>query len=137
MLLASQDPHVKYGGTFLACIGIYANVPQCVVWTANNIGGSTKRSIGVAMQVGMGNLGGIVASYLYLPKYAPLYRPGYGSSIALNGMSCVLSIVMSIYLRRENSRRDAANKRPEEYTTEEMMSERTLGDNASYFRYIV
>lgn len=46
MLLASNNPNVKYGGTFLACIGIYANVPQCVVWTANNIGGSTKRSIG-------------------------------------------------------------------------------------------
>jgi hypothetical protein len=85
----------------------------------------------------MGNLGGIIAAYLFLPRYAPRYLPGHGTSIAMNGMACILSIVMTIYLRRENARRDSANKRPEDYTIEEMEAERELGDNASYFRYIV
>ena len=89
------------------------------------------------MQVGMGNLGGVIASYLFLPKYAPTYTPGHSTSIAMNGMSCILSIFMTVYLRWENARRDSANKRPEDYTVEEMTSERELGDNASYFRYIV
>ena len=89
------------------------------------------------MQVGMGNFGGLVGAYLFLPKYAPKFAPGHGSSIALSAMSCILSIVMTVYLRRENARRDAAHKRPEEYTMEELEAERTAGDDASYFRYIV
>jgi hypothetical protein len=89
------------------------------------------------MQVGMGNLGGAVAAYMFLPKYAPKYVPGHSTSIAMLAMACAGSIIMTIYLRRENARRDAAHKAPEEYTTEELAAERTRGDNASYFRYVV
>jgi len=58
MLLLSKNEHVKYGGTFFVTTGIYSNVPQCTAWNANNIGGTTKRSVGMAMQVGVGNLAG-------------------------------------------------------------------------------
>lgn len=46
---------------------------------------------------------------------------------------------MTIYLRRENIRRDAAsgNKLPEQYTEAERVAEREMGDNASFFRYTV
>lgn len=54
-------------------------------------------------------------------------------------MSLVLSIFMTLYLRRENSRRDAAasGKLLEEYTEAEKLAERERGDNASFFRYTV
>jgi hypothetical protein len=50
-------------------------------------------------------------------------------------MSCALSIFMTLYLRRENKRRDLAHKAPEEYTREEKVLEKDSGDNASFFRY--
>lgn len=53
MLLASQNSNIKYAGCVLATTGIYANVPQGVAWNSNNIGGSLKRSIGIAMHVGL------------------------------------------------------------------------------------
>ena len=31
---------------------IYPNVPMGVAWNGNNIGGSTKRAVGIAMHVG-------------------------------------------------------------------------------------
>jgi len=40
-------------------------------WNGNNIGGSLKRGVGIAMQVGIGNLGGIIASFVYLIKDEP------------------------------------------------------------------
>lgn len=52
-------------------------------------------------------------------------------------MAFVLSAFMTMYLRRENARRDREYKRPEEYTVEEKLLERHLGDNASFFRYTV
>lgn len=54
MLLASQNPHVKYTGCFFFAMGIYPNVPQGVAWNGNNIGGSVKRGVGIAMHVGFG-----------------------------------------------------------------------------------
>lgn len=64
MLLLSHDNKIKYAGTFLTTMGIYTNVPQCTCWNSNNVGGSTKRSVGMALQVGIGNLGGTMASYM-------------------------------------------------------------------------
>lgn len=137
MLLVSDTDHIKYAGTFLAASGIYSNVPQCTAWNGNNVGGSTKRSVGMAMQVGIGNLGGTISAYMFLARDNPHYTPGHSALIGFCAMSCVLSAFMTIYLRRENARRDREYKRPEEYTAEERMAERHLGDNASFFRYTV
>jgi membrane associated rhomboid family serine protease len=54
-----------------APIGIYPLVPLGVAWNGNNIGGSLKRGVGIAMHVGFGNLGGVVAAFVYQSKYAP------------------------------------------------------------------
>lgn len=52
-LLAGSDDHrVKYAACFLVTSGIYANVPQGVAWNGNNIGGSFKRAVGLAMHAG-------------------------------------------------------------------------------------
>lgn len=34
---------------------IYPNVPMGVAWNGNNIGGATKRAVGIAMHVGTSN----------------------------------------------------------------------------------
>ncbi|TLD34771.1 high-affinity nicotinic acid transporter [Venturia nashicola] len=137
MLLLSHDNKTKYAGTFFTAMGIYTNVPQCTCWNSNNVGGSTKRSVGMALQVGIGNLGGTMASYMFLSRTGPHFRQGYTASIALSAMSLTLSAFMTMYLRKENARRDREYKRPEDYTVEEKLLERHLGDNASFFRYTV
>ena len=137
MLMISENHNVKYGGTFLAAVGIYTNTPQCTAWNGNNIGGSTKRSVGMAMQVGIGNLGGTIASYIFLPRDSPQYRPGHAALVGLCAMSAALSTFMTFYLRYENRRRDKMYKPPSEYTAAERDAERELGDNASFFRYVV
>lgn len=45
--ICSNNTSVKYAGTFFAAMGIYPNVPQGVAWNGNNIGGSTKRGVGI------------------------------------------------------------------------------------------
>lgn len=44
---------------------------------------------------------------------------------------------MTTYLRRENARRDAVHKTPEQYGFAEKEAEKDRGDNASLFRYTV
>lgn len=71
MLLSTDKPAVQYVGTFLATSGIYPLVPMGVAWNGNNIGGSLKRGVGIAMHVGFGNLGGAISAFIYLKKDSP------------------------------------------------------------------
>jgi len=137
LLMTTEAPGARYTGCFLMACGIYPNVPQGVAWNGNNIGGSLKRGVGIAMHVGFGNLGGAIGSYLFLPKDAPRYIPGFSTLLACQAMALILSLFMHIYLKRENARRDREYKPPSEYTEEERFAEREKGDNASFFRYTI
>jgi predicted MFS family arabinose efflux permease len=75
LLACSGKPGVQYTGTFFAASGIYPLVPMGVAWNGNNIGGSLKRGVGIAMHVGFGNLGGAISAFCFLPKYSPRYAP--------------------------------------------------------------
>lgn len=153
MLISSTNNHVKYAGCFFFASGIYPNVPQGVAWNGNNIGGSLKRGVGIAMHVGfgklhsprstiiliplLGNLGGAIAGFIYLRQDRPHYRKGHGILIGMLTMSITLSTFMTLYLRRENARRDREHKPADKYTEAEKVAERTKGDNATFFRYTV
>lgn len=89
------------------------------------------------MHVGFGNLGGVIAGFMYRSKDAPMYYTGHGTLIAMEVMSTVLCIFMTIYLRRENARRDGQYNQLFEYTAEERAIEREKGDDATFFRYTV
>ncbi|KAI5819542.1 major facilitator superfamily domain-containing protein [Pyronema omphalodes] len=141
MLLATVNPHVQYVGVFLTACGIYPCVPMGVAWNGNNIGGSTKRAVGIAMHVGFGNMGGLIAAFSYRKTDAPRYFAGHGMLMGLIMMSCLLSVFMHIYLKRENVRRDRLMAERgltlDTYTEEMRESERECGDDATFFRYTI
>ncbi|GKU05979.1 high-affinity nicotinic acid transporter [Fusarium langsethiae] len=137
LLMAVKHAGARYFGCFLLASGTFPCVPQGIAWNSNNIGGSLKRGIGIAMNVSCGNVGGVIAAYLFLAKDAPRYFPGFGTLLGLQIMALVLSIWMAIHLRRENARRDAVHKDPSLYTEAEKHAEREKGDNATFFRYTI
>ncbi|KAH6664264.1 high-affinity nicotinic acid transporter [Halenospora varia] len=141
MLVSSGRSAVQYIGVFFATAGIFSCVPIGLAWNGNNIGGTLKRGVGIAMHVGCGNLGGTISAFIYLPKHSPRFISGHAALIAMVAMSFLLSLFMTIYLRRENRRRDQwaieNNMMPESYTDEQKFLEREKGDNASFFRYTI
>ncbi|KEF56301.1 uncharacterized protein A1O9_07882 [Exophiala aquamarina CBS 119918] len=137
MVVASNDYHVKYTGCVFASLGIFAAVPQGVAWTSANAGGTTKRGVAIALHVGGGNCGDLIAAFIFLPKHAPRYVPGLCILIGLMSMSLILSTCVTIYYRRENSRRDRVGKPPSAYSDVEMELEKEKGDYATFFRYVV
>ncbi|CEI62484.1 unnamed protein product [Fusarium venenatum] len=137
LLMAVEHAGVRYFGCFLLASGAFPCVPQGIAWNSNNIGGSLKRGVGIAMNVSCGNIGGVIAAYLFLAKDAPRYFPGFGTLLGLQIMSLILSIWMTVNLRRENARRDAVHKDPSLYTEAEKYAEREKGDNATFFRYTI
>ncbi|TVY38907.1 putative transporter [Lachnellula occidentalis] len=141
LLIATGKPHVQYAGTFFASSGIYCLVPMVVSWNGNNVGGSLKRGVGIAVQIGIGNLGGVVASFVYLSMDEPRFIRGHAVLIALISMSLVLTLFMTIYLGRENTRRDVLlgeqNRSLENISHDDKLAQREKGDDASFFRYTV
>lgn len=141
LLASSGKPAIQYTGTFFAASGIYPLVPMGVAWNGNNIGGSLKRGVGIAMHVGFGNLGGAISAYCFLPQYSPRFIPGHVTLASTVAMSFILTVFMTIYLRKENARREQwaleHNKQPENYSDEEKDAEREKGDNATFYRYTV
>jgi hypothetical protein len=137
ILLGTENNTAKYIACFLVTCGIYPNVPQGVAWNGNNIGGSLKRGVGIAMHVGFGNLGGAVSGFVYRKDDLPHYTSGHATLLGTTGMSLILCIFMTLYLRRENARRDQTHKAPEEYTRAEKEMESERGDSATFFRYTV
>lgn len=52
---------VRYFALFTIVGGAYIAQPICLVWMSNNMAGHYKVGISSAMQVGFGNIGGIIA----------------------------------------------------------------------------
>lgn len=127
-------PGVVYAGVFIATCGIYPAFPGNIAWISNNLAGSYKRSAGMAFQIGIGNLGGAMASNFYRAGDAPKYLLGHGLEI----MFVVFGLIAVVILRTRYSKINA--KRDREAASGEAMTDAQLsdlGDRAPTFRYML
>ncbi|ODV79148.1 putative high-affinity nicotinic acid transporter [Suhomyces tanzawaensis NRRL Y-17324] len=100
MILGAKDsPNVRYGGCFLTAAGLYTAMPLMVCWAALNMGSHIRKSVGTAWQVGFGNIGGIIATFIFLKKDAPGYVPGLSVAIAGTcfAILCGLAYFFTVY----------------------------------------
>jgi hypothetical protein len=69
--ISTSKPGVVYAGVFIAACALYPAFPGNITWLSNNLAGSYKRSAGMAIQIGVGNLaGGKFTSRLRVPSIA-------------------------------------------------------------------
>ncbi|OAL53127.1 MFS general substrate transporter [Pyrenochaeta sp. DS3sAY3a] len=127
-------PGATYAMLFVVASGLYPSICGVISWNANNLAGSWKRSVGMALQISIGNLGGAIGSNIYLAKEAPHYWTGYGFSLGI----IVVAICAAFFLRWNL---DRLNKQREKMTHEEIMEKYTeqelleMGDKSPLFRY--
>ncbi|KIK95819.1 hypothetical protein PAXRUDRAFT_826631 [Paxillus rubicundulus Ve08.2h10] len=74
--ISNAPSGVKYFGTHLCVIGAYVAPPGAISWLANNLEGRYKRSVGIALQIAVGNLGGAVACNIFRTQDGPRYVLG-------------------------------------------------------------
>lgn len=69
-MLVPLAPHITkqipacYIAVMLICIGQYPTNPAGSAWISSNLAGETKRAMGIALNIALGNCGGIVGSYI-------------------------------------------------------------------------
>ncbi|KAH8811087.1 major facilitator superfamily domain-containing protein [Xylogone sp. PMI_703] len=129
---AGGVPGVVYAGVFITTCGIYPAFPGNITWMSNNLAGSYKRAAGMAFHIGLGNLGGAMASNFYRTQDGPKFLLGHGLEI----MFCVLGLIAIIVLRisyaRINKQREEIGDDGSQYTDQQLSD---MGDRAPTFRY--
>ncbi|RYP17871.1 hypothetical protein DL765_004269 [Monosporascus sp. GIB2] len=135
MCISTSNPRVVYAGVFLAACAIYPALPGVITWLANNLAGSYKRSAGMAIQIGLGNLGGAMASNFYRQKDAPRYILGHALELAFIGAGVLAAAILMVGYAAINKKRDRAMQEggQDRYTAEELSAK---GDRAVTFRYM-
>ncbi|PBK84613.1 MFS general substrate transporter [Armillaria gallica] len=131
VLLSDPPRHVKYGALFLAVSGAYTSMPIVVGWFNTNLAGHTRRSVGTAWQVSFGNIGGIIAAFLFPTGDGPKYIKGYTICVVFACLAIVSSAAYLLALVLDNRSR-ARSTQPE---VTEKERER-LGDLNHDYRYM-
>ncbi|KAI2629898.1 MFS general substrate transporter [Hypoxylon sp. NC1633] len=136
MCISSTNPHVVYGGVFVVACAIYPAFPGVVTWLSNNLAGSYKRSAGMAIQIGVGNLGGAIASNFYRQKDSPQYILGHGLELGFISGGIIAAFILVIAYATINKKRDRITQEGGEsqYTAQELSMR---GDKAITFRYMI
>ncbi|OAX32847.1 MFS general substrate transporter [Rhizopogon vinicolor AM-OR11-026] len=137
--ISTAPNSVKYFGTFFIVIGSYASVPSIISWLGNNLSGQYKRGIGIALQIGIANLGGAISSVIYRSQDSPRFILGHAVELMFVGIGLTFLPIAVFLYKRINAQRDAAERLALEsgkkiciYSDQEL---RELGDRAPDFRY--
>lgn len=109
MILASESANVRYAGCFLTAMGCYSCMPILICWMSLNFAGHTRKSVATAFVVGFGNIGGIVASFIYPNQDGPKYVKGLSIGIALTAVAVCLLCVYAAYLTFINKKKQSTD----------------------------
>ncbi|EUC46479.1 hypothetical protein COCMIDRAFT_35841 [Bipolaris oryzae ATCC 44560] len=118
----------------LTCMGIYPVQPAGSSWAANNLAPTSRRAIGVAFNICIGNIGGVIGSYMYLESEKPKYQTGFGLSLAFGASGFLVAFLLELSYKWGNSKKAKLSEDEirARYTDEELLD---MGDKSPLFRY--
>ncbi|CAM1506074.1 Fc.00g057150.m01.CDS01 [Cosmosporella sp. VM-42] len=123
-----------YFSVCLATFGMYPILPGVNAWLVANTPDPAKRSINIGLLVCIGNIGGLIGSYIYLDREQPRYPTGYGTSLAFALAGAIAAIILEVLLKRENGRKARMTEEDvrARYTEEQLEQ---MGEKSPLFKY--
>ncbi|KAH8903594.1 permease of the major facilitator superfamily [Coniochaeta sp. PMI_546] len=106
MFLASKNPQVRYGATFLVASSAFALGPITNAQVAANVVSDTARSSAIGTNVMFGNIGGLASTWSFLSWDGPDYHIGNGLNLATSSTTLVISVLALVWMWRDNKRRE-------------------------------
>lgn len=106
MFLATTNPQVRYAATFLIASGAFANGALCNAQVSANVISDTARSSAIGVTVMMGNIGGLIATWSFLPFDGPDYHIGNGLNLATSTTILITAMLLMFWMVRDNKKRD-------------------------------
>ncbi|KAH8177287.1 major facilitator superfamily protein [Sarocladium implicatum] len=123
-----------YTAVIIACMGIYPAMPAATAWAANNLAPASRRAVGLAMNIAIGNCGGIMGSYMFFDSDAPRYNTGFGLSLAWAVSGIIMALAAEAAYKLGNMKKEKFDEDEirERYTRDELLR---MGDKSPLFRY--
>ncbi|KAK0270387.1 hypothetical protein LTR35_014186 [Friedmanniomyces endolithicus] len=137
-------PGLTYGFLFPVAAGLYCPFIQIVCWIGNNLAPSSKRAVGMALLISVGNFGGITErifthlAQIFLAAEKPKYPTGFGTGLGISIAAILMAIVLRISCQRENKRRRDMIEQEGEDAIRARYGEQQLlemGDKSPFFIY--
>ncbi|CAH0002847.1 unnamed protein product [Clonostachys byssicola] len=126
---------VAYFSIVLGNIGFFPLQAAAASWNSNNIAPASRRAIGIALMNCVGNVGGIVGSFMYLESEKPKYPTGFGLSLAFGASGFIVALLLEWSYKVANKRK--AKLAPEArvtYTEQELID---MGDRSPLFKHVL
>lgn len=106
IFLATTNPQARYGATFIIASGAFSFGALANAQVSANVVSDTARSSAIGLNVMLGNIGGLIATWSFLPPDGPNYPIGNGLNLATSSTILVLSIALLFWMTRDNKRRE-------------------------------
>jgi sugar phosphate permease len=105
LFLASHEARVRYAASFLSAISCFALGPLANAQASAMVVSDTSRSIAIGTNVMYGNIGGLIATWSYLPFDGPDYPIGNGLNLAAASLILIASTLQLLWMKWDNKRR--------------------------------
>lgn len=132
VLYTQTQAGVAYAGTVIATIGVYPTIAVNLAWASSAAGGDTRKGVTLAMVIGLGNLGGICSSFIYITP--PRFHIGHGTVMGWLGLSIVLSCFAMWDYNRLNKQK-IAQCQNEKIDLSRQDEFKDMGNESPLFRY--
>ncbi|KAH7040886.1 major facilitator superfamily domain-containing protein [Microdochium trichocladiopsis] len=106
MFLATNNPTARYAATFLTASSCFAVGTLTNAQAAAMVSSDTSRSMSLAINMMGGNIGGLIATWTYLPWDKPDFKIGNGINLGASGLILLVSTAALLWMHRDNKKRD-------------------------------
>ncbi|POS87803.1 hypothetical protein EPUL_000272, partial [Erysiphe pulchra] len=101
-----DDYKIRYVATFFAASGSFCFAALCNAQVSANVISDTARSGAMATTGMFGSLGGLIATWSFLPSDAPNYYIGNGLNLATSLTILLISIILLWWMKWDNRKRN-------------------------------
>lgn len=132
VLYTQSAPGVSYFGAILAAVGVFPTIAVDLAWAGSAAGGDTCKGVVLALVIGLGNLGGICSSFIYITP--PRFHIGHGTIMGWLSLSVLLSFFAMWDYNRLNKRNIAICQR-DGIDDKQQENYRDVGNDSPLFRF--
>lgn len=100
---------------------------------ASNLAPSSRRAVGLAMMISIGNIGGVMGSYMFFDSDAPKYNTGFALSLTFATAAIASAVGAELAFKFGNAQKAKINEDGVRamYTNDELL---LLGDRSPLFQ---
>lgn len=107
IFLSTTSTSARYGATFLIASSAFSLGALTNSQVSANVVSDTARTSAIGLNVMLGNIGGLISTWSFLPFDGPNYPIGNGLNLATQGSTLVLATVMLFWMKKDNVRRES------------------------------